>query len=98
MVTKELKEFAKKLQDDSDKKLEKLMQRHMGGLKEDFEDQVKKLAEIVGGIQEKLDDMATDMLEVKSELRDIKFTIVSELPRKVDKKLFTHLEQRVRSL
>lgn len=109
MITKEIEKIIKKVQLESDKRLEKILKRHTGALLEEFQDRVSGIAEQYGDIKNTLDhhtemldihtemigSLATDMTEVKSDIRDIKSQIKLILDTKADKKDFVNLDRRV---
>lgn len=87
----------KKLSDDFGKRI--------GVLTEEFQHRVSAIGEQYGDIKKTLDshsgqvaNLTMDMMEVKSDVRQIKLDIKLNLNDKVDKKHFVDLEGRVRVL
>jgi len=104
-MSKEIEKIIKKVQSDSDKRLEKILKQHTGVLIEEFQHRVSAIGEQYSDIQKTLDshsnqiaNLSMDIMEIKSGVRDIKLDIKLDLDRKVDKKHFVDLEGRVRVL
>ena len=109
MVTKQTK--INKNEESSDKNMEKLIKLQTAGfeaLDKRFDEVQKTLdthtkildshTKRLDGHKEAIGNVIMDMLEVKSDVKELKFKIGLILPDKVDKKHFVDLEQRVRVL
>jgi|SRR3989344_1125494 len=100
-MSKEIEKIIKRVQSDSDKKIK----RYLGSLQEHTEDRFKVTKEGLTGINQRLDKMQGDIdnltLEVrdtKLKVHDISYNVNLTLDRKIDKKLFLDLDNRVRNL
>ena len=85
--------------------IKKVLKDQTEKLIEVFDDRIQTVQEEFNGINKKLDshteqiaNLTMDMVEVKSDIRQIKFDIKMNLDNKLDKKHFVDLEQRVRKL
>ena len=108
MAKDDIEKIIKKVQSDSHKKMEKLFKLH----REYNDDKFKVVDEKFKSIDQKLDgntkilnshseqiaNLTMDMMEVKRDIKDIKFEVQLVLDKKVDKKHFVDLEGRVRVL
>ncbi len=81
------------------------MKRHVGAILEEVKDGFKVQGEYSKGINQKLDKIQEDIDEIRIELRDTKlkvndisYSVNLTLDKKVDKKLFLDLDNRVRVL
>ncbi len=95
----------KKIRDNSQDNIAKLLKNQTEQLIEIFDDRIQTVQEEFNGINKKLDshsdqiaNLTMDMLEVKSDLKQVKFDVKMNLDNKVDKKHFVNLEGRVRVL
>ena len=95
----------KKIRDNSQDNIAKLLKNQTEQLIEIFDDRIQTVQEEFNGINKKLDshsdqiaNLTMDMLEVKSDLKQVKFDVKMNLDNKVDKKHFVDLELRIRKL
>ena len=100
-MTKEVEKIIRKVQNEADTK----SGWRFKGMMEVINDNFKKVAEQFKGAHEKLDshteeisNLTMDMMEVKSDVKTIKFEMVAVMDTKADRKHIVDLDHRTRTL
>ena len=105
MTKNEIEKMMKRVQTDSDKRMEKMMKRQTGALLEEFQHRVSAVAEQhlslnakIDRVQAEIDNVAYDVKDIKSKMTNVEYTMNVSFERKAEKKLFVELDNRVRAL
>ncbi len=107
-MSKEIEKIIKKVRDDANKDTK----RHIDVLFEEFDHRMKAMGEwheettkqykeikkILDSHTEQIGGVLMDLVEVKRDIKDIRYDVAVKLDNKLDKKHFVDLEQRVRRI